>query len=91
MNRSQSILCINNGTVYKSLLDAATKLNVTKGAISLQLAGKRSTVGGLVFVKINGTESKSELETITANAIKDFFKLKMDIKISFSESGDSDG
>lgn len=91
MNRSQPILCINNGIVYKSLLDAATKLNVTKGAISNHLAGKRSAVGGLVFVKVTGNESKSELEAITTNALKTFFKLKVDVEVSLTESGESDG
>lgn len=91
MNRSQPILCINNGIVYKSLLDAATKLNVTKGAISNHLAGKRSSVGGLVFVKVTGTESVSELENITVNAMKEFFKIEVGIKINLSESSESDG
>lgn len=88
---SQPVLCINNGIVYKSLTAAANTFNICKGEISRNLTGARGSVHGLVFVKVNGTETKSELEKIIAEGIKKSFLLEIEISVSLPERSDNNG
>lgn len=91
MNTKTPILCINDAIIYDSLMHAAQTYGVSKSAISLHLSGRRSSVGGLVFVKVTGTESASELEDIIATTIKNFFPLQVDLTVSLPERGDVNG
>lgn len=93
----QPLLCINTGVVYESMISASKTLGIEKSQISHQLSGKCVSVNGLVFVKINGTESIPELENIIASTIKSRYKIAVNISVTLfdyaseSEGGEFDG
>lgn len=91
MPRLKPILCVNTGVVYSSMSEASKSLDIHKSQISHQLAGERSTANGLVFVKINGNESVSELEKIIASSIQSHYKISVRLNATLSEDGELDG
>lgn len=71
------IMCVNDGTVYSSLSDAAKNYDTTRSAISKHVSGKLKSVKGLNFVQITGCESPEELLEIRLKiASKQFNCLK---------------
>jgi group I intron endonuclease len=46
---SKSIICLNNGMKFKSLIEASITLNINKASISHQLTNRAKTAGGFQF------------------------------------------
>ena len=67
----KSIICINDGVVYRSVSEAA---KATQGGISKQLNGQRKSVKGYYFKEISGIESDAELKNIRNNEISIILK-----------------
>ena len=70
----KSIICINDGVVYRSVSEAAKAYNVTQGGVSKQLTGQRKSVKGYYFKAISGNESEDELKNIRNNEISNILK-----------------
>lgn len=88
MSNSIPILCINDGRVYDSATSAAFAYGTTTSEVCKLLAGKRHMIGnGHMFVKIQGDETKEELESIIADYLCNKFKLSFDINVSLPKVG----
>lgn len=70
----KSIICINDGIVYRSVAEAAKAYNVTQGGVSKQLNGQRKSIKGYYFKEISGIESDAELKKIRNNEISIILK-----------------
>lgn len=70
------IFCINDGTYYESLADAANHYHIASSSISKQIKGERATAGGLHFIKINNEMTPEELRIIREKALERFYKIK---------------
>lgn len=74
----KSIICINDGIVYKSVCDAATAYSITQGGISKQLNKQRKSIKGYYFKEISGNESERELQKIREKEISNILKGRLE-------------
>lgn len=72
----KKIMCINDGLVFDSITDAAKHYKVTRSTISKQLTGIRLQVAGRYFIYIRENMSKSELQELRNEKIKEVYKLE---------------
>lgn len=92
MSNSIPVICINDGKVYDSVTSAACAYGTTTSEMCKLLSGKRHMIGnGHMFVKIQGNETKEELENIIVTYLCTKFKLSIDINVQLPVvGGDSD-
>lgn len=64
MPKKQKVLCINDGTIYDSISDAAKKYSIDQSAISRQIKGERKTAKGYYFVVLGQTITKKEVKQL---------------------------
>lgn len=71
-----SIMCINDGMIFKSLSEAAEHYGIDQTAMSRQLKGERKTAGGLHFIKISSELTEHQLEKIKQEEITKIYNIK---------------
>ena len=70
------ILCINDGNVFNSLLEAASYYNIAQASLSRQIKGERRTVGGYHFIKIGIDVSDEDIRKLREDALKQIYNIE---------------
>lgn len=65
-----TVLCINDGIIYPSMLDAAKQYGISQSAISRQINGKRKTAKGYYFVIVPHDITKHDIKLLQKEYIK---------------------
>lgn len=69
------ILCVNDGNVFNSLLEASAYYNISQASMSRQIKGERKTVGGYHFVKIDIDLSDEDISKLREDALKKIYNI----------------